>query len=257
MVVSMKIEKLVKLFIYIFCIITLVLQLTSCSTFSSRDGAPGGYIDVSRIPNAIPKYEPLCKYGNPRYYFVHGRRQYVLKTARGYSKVGYASWYGTKFDGQLTSSHEHYSLYGMTAASRDLPIPTYVRVTNLANGRSVIVKVNDRGPFVGNRLIDLTYVAAKKLGYANRGTALVRVTAIDPRSAFDPPTHSKQQTYIQVAAFANRTHAEKYRTRIAQLTSSNVYIRSVHHHNGVLYRVVIGPVATNESYRLKKEIGIM
>lgn len=249
----MKLEKLVKFFIPLVLLILVSLELTSCSTFHVKDGAPLGEIDVNKIPNAVPKAEPRSKYGNPRYYYVHGRRQYVLKTAKGYNKVGYASWYGTKFNGQLTSNREYYNLYGMTAASRDLPIPTYVRVTNLANGKSVIVKVNDRGPFVGNRLIDLTYVAAKKLGYANRGTALVRVTAIDPRNPIDniPSPLNRHSCYLQVGAFSNRSNAEKYKNRVANLTSAPVYIHTTHHKNIYVYKVQIGPLAQTESTALR------
>jgi len=148
---------------------------------SHRDQAPAFYIDASQVHNAIPKTEPRSHYGNPHSYTIVGKRYYVLKSARHYNKVGYASWYGTRFHGKLTSSREPYNMFDMTAASKTLPLPTYVKVTNLENGRSVVVKVNDRGPFKRKRIIDLSYVAARKLGYARKGTALVRVTAINPR----------------------------------------------------------------------------
>jgi rare lipoprotein A len=135
--------------------------------------------DASNTPDAVPKSEAKSTYGNPKHYVVNGKHYNVLKNANGYNKVGYASWYGNQFHGHLTSSHEAYNMYSMTAASTTLPIPTYVKVTNLENGRSVVVKVNDRGPFRSDRIIDLSYAAAKKLGYSSKGTALVRVTAID------------------------------------------------------------------------------
>ena len=128
-----------------------------------QDGPPSKNIDVTQIPNAVPKAEPKSQYGNPSSYTVNGKTYYVLKNAQGYDKKGIASWYGTKFHGQLTSTREPYNMYAMTAASTELPLPTYVRVTNLENGRQVIVKVNDRGPFDKDRIIDLSYVAAKKL----------------------------------------------------------------------------------------------
>jgi rare lipoprotein A len=154
--------------------------LTGCSTMGSGDGGPNGHFDASKVPDATPKVEPLSKYGNSPSYVVAGHRYYVLQDAKGYDKVGTASWYGTKFHGKYTSSREPYDMFSMTAASTTLPIPTYVRVTNLDNGRSTVVKVNDRGPFKSSRLIDLSYAAASKLGYTGSGTAKVRVTAIDP-----------------------------------------------------------------------------
>lgn len=142
------------------------------------DGAPSGYFNAHSVPEAVPKAESRSKYGNPTSYRVGRKRYYVMKDAKGYDKKGYASWYGRKFHGQRTSSRERYDMYSMTAASTTLPIPTYVRVTNLENGRSVVVKVNDRGPFHSRRIIDLSYAAAKQLGYAHKGTAYVQVTAI-------------------------------------------------------------------------------
>lgn len=253
-------------------LLLLAIFLNGCSTLSGgrQDGAPKGNIDVARIPNAVPKAEPLCKYGNPRFYYVHGKRQYVLRSAKGYNKVGFASWYGTKFHGQLTSSREPYSLYGMTAASRDLPLPTYVQVTNLQNGRSIIVKVNDRGPFVGNRILDLSYVGAEKLGYAGRGTALVRVTAIDPvlwaqqhkvmynvASATTPsaiPPATPTEFYLQLGAFADRTHAENYRLRIAAIANKDVYVKTSYHNGNPIYKVQVGPLAATESNQLREKL---
>jgi len=157
---------------------SVLMGLSGCGSIGS-DGAPNGKFDASNIPDAVPKAEALSKYGNKPSYVVRGKRYYVLKNTKGYDKVGNASWYGTKFHGQRTSSYEPYNMYSMTAASTTLPIPCYVRVTNLENGRTAIVKVNDRGPFHSSRIIDLSYAAAQKLGYAGKGTAKVRVTAID------------------------------------------------------------------------------
>ena len=146
-------------------IITCLGLLTACSSVTVRkDSAPTGNFDASRVPDAKPRKLPKSRYGNPKSYVVFGKRYHVLNSAEGYNKRGIASWYGTKFHGQLTSSREPYNMYAMTAASPNLPIPTFVRVTNLENGRTIIVKVNDRGPFASNRIIDLSYAAAKKLG---------------------------------------------------------------------------------------------
>ncbi|QRY81231.1 septal ring lytic transglycosylase RlpA family protein [Pseudomonas sp. PDNC002] len=143
-----------------------------------RDGAPWWDVDVSRIPDAVPMPHNGPFKNNP--YTVLGKTYYPLNDARAYNVVGTASWYGTKFHGQATANGEQYDLYGMTAAHKTLPLPSYVRVTNLDNGKSVIVRVNDRGPFYSDRVIDLSFAAAKKLGYAETGTAHVKVEGIDP-----------------------------------------------------------------------------
>lgn len=144
----------------------------------SQDGAPWWDVDVSKIPDAVPTphYGPYK--ASP--YKVLGQNYYPIPDARGYSAVGTASWYGTKFHGQATANGEEYDLYGMTAAHKTLPLPSYVRVTNLENNRTVILRVNDRGPFYSDRIIDLSFAAARKLDFAERGVARVKVEAIDP-----------------------------------------------------------------------------
>ncbi len=134
------------------------------------------------VPDAVPRVEPLAHYGNPPYYDVFGKRYYVLSSSVAYVERGVASWYGPGFHQVLTSTREPYDMYAMTAAHKTLPLPAYVRVTNLQNGRSIVVRVNDRGPFVGNRIIDLSYTAAAKLDMLRNGTAMVEVRAIDPRA---------------------------------------------------------------------------
>jgi rare lipoprotein A len=135
---------------------------------------------AASVPDAIPRPEPRARYGNPPFYDVFGKRYYVLSSSVGYWERGVASWYGPGFHKERTSTGESYDMYGMTAAHKTLPLPAYVRVTNLQNGRSVVVRVNDRGPFVGNRIIDLSYTAAAKLDMLRNGTAMVEVRAIDP-----------------------------------------------------------------------------
>jgi rare lipoprotein A len=139
-------------------------------------------VDYMAIPDAVPRTEPRGKYGNKSPYSVNGRTYRVLESARGYRAEGMASWYGEKFHGHRTSSFEPYDMYAMTAAHTTLPIPSYVRVTNLDNGRAVIVRVNDRGPFHRGRIIDLSWAAAQRLGYANVGTARVRVETVEPEA---------------------------------------------------------------------------
>jgi rare lipoprotein A len=138
---------------------------------------------VADMPDVVPKVEPRARSGNPPYYDVFGKRYYVLSSSIGYVERGVASWYGPGFDRVPTSTGETYDMYGMTAAHRTLPLPAYVQVTNLQNGRSVVVRVNDRGPFVGNRIIDLSYSAARKLDMLRNGTAMVEVRSIDPSLA--------------------------------------------------------------------------
>ena len=177
----------------------LISFVTGCGTASrmlgggisipgtpSRDGAPDGTRDIASIPEPVPRMEPLARYGNMRNYEVYGKVYHTLRSSAGYVERGIASWYGTKFHGRRTSSGEPYDLYGITAAHKTLPLPTYVQVTNLQNGRTLIVRVNDRGPFHDNRVIDLSYAAASKLGVLATGTGLVEVRAIDPRDAGRP-----------------------------------------------------------------------
>jgi rare lipoprotein A len=177
----------------------LTLLLVSCSTSTSRptqkgnvvrsqpgldinrahkDGAPWWDVDVSRIPDAVPTLHTGPYKANP--YTVLGKTYFPLTDSKSYIATGTASWYGTKFHGQNTANGEVYDLYGMSAAHKTLPLPSYVRVTNLDNNRTVILRVNDRGPFYSDRIIDLSYAAAKKLGYAEIGTARVKVEGIDP-----------------------------------------------------------------------------
>lgn len=149
-------------------------------TFSRphKDGAPWWDVDVSKIPDATPTPHNGPYKANP--YTVLGKTYYPLGDSRNYRATGTASWYGTKFHGQPTANGEKYDLYGMSAAHKTLPLPSYVRVTNLENGKSVVLRVNDRGPFYSDRIIDLSFAAAKKLGYAEVGTARVKVEGIDP-----------------------------------------------------------------------------
>jgi rare lipoprotein A len=144
-----------------------------------KDGAPWWDVDVSRIPDATPTIHAGPYKANP--YTVLGKTYFPLSDSKRYVASGTASWYGTKFHGQNTANGEVYDLYGMSAAHKTLPLPSYVRVTNLDNNRTVILRVNDRGPFYSDRIIDLSYAAAKKLGYAESGTARVKVEGIDPQ----------------------------------------------------------------------------
>jgi rare lipoprotein A len=140
------------------------------------------------VPDAVPRYEPRSRYGNPPFYDVFGKRYFVLSSSSAYVERGVASWYGPGFHKERTSTGEPYDMYGMTAAHKTLPLPAYARVTNLQNGRSVVVRINDRGPFVANRIIDLSYSAAFRLDMLRDGTAMVEVRSIDaPTPVAQPP----------------------------------------------------------------------
>jgi len=158
----------------------LLSTLYGCGSLSVQDGAPTKTMDWDSIPDAVPQTEPLSDKGNPDSYSVNGQRYNVNFDTRNFSQQGLASWYGTKFHGKLTSSGEPYDMYKMTAAHKTLPIPCYVRVTNLQTGKKIVVKVNDRGPFVDGRIIDLSYAAAKKLGITQTGTARVQLDLVTP-----------------------------------------------------------------------------
>ncbi len=164
--------------------LTVTATLVSCGGNRSRDDGPGS-AHIPHLPsNAIPKPEPRSRYGNGPTYEVFNKRYMVIDSSAGYQERGVASWYGKKFHGNLTSSREVYDMYEMTAAHKTLPLPTYVHVRNLRNNKSIVVRVNDRGPFVSNRIIDLSYAAALKLDMIRDGTSLVEVTAYN----FDAPT---------------------------------------------------------------------
>ena len=204
--------------------------------------------DVSAVPDAVPKPEPRSAHGNPVFYDVLGRRYYVLGSAAGYLERGVASWYGPTFHGEHTSSGEQYDMYGMTAAHKTLPLPTYARVTNLKNGRSVVVRINDRGPFVANRLIDMSYTAAAKLDMLREGTTLVEVQALlagEPdnltRSSETPPP----TLYVQVGAFSDERNANRAVERLHAAGLATAFVRAPADGSGDrLFRVRIGPVTS-------------
>ena len=231
----------------------LLLLLSACSVVPQKDGAPpAGSIDISSIPDAVPRVEPHSKYGNPSSYVVHGRRYYVMNSSKGYVERGIASWYGNKFHGHRSSSGETYNMYAMTAAHKELPLPTFVEVTNLRNGRSVVVKVNDRGPFHENRLIDVSYSAAVKLGIINTGTGLVEVRAIDPRTyqgkgstiqVRNDDNGGTSDFYIQVGAFSSLLNAQNLQTKLAALTLGMVRISEAVVNGNHVFRVQIGPIS--------------
>lgn len=216
----------------------------ACSSSSSKrphqDAAPKKTINPSRIKDPTPKHETYSKYGNPDSYTVFGKQYKVWDSHLNYEQTGTASWYGTKFHGQLTSSREPYDMYAMTAAHKNLPIPSYARVTNLENGKSIIVRVNDRGPFAHDRIIDLSYAAATKIDMLGKGTAQVRVESIDASKLKPIPHEYKniENIYLQVASFSERSNAEKLAAQLqAHRDTAGVEISQ----NEKFFKVYVGP----------------
>lgn len=227
--------------------------LAGCSLTPHRAAAPppaavpAPPAAIAAVPDAVPRAEPRSAHGNPPFYDVLGHRYFVLPAADGYSERGVASWYGPTFHGGSTSSGEPYDMYGMTAAHKTLPLPTYVRVTNLKNGRSVMVRVNDRGPFVANRLIDLSYTAAAELDMLREGTTLVEVRALTPgvpdeltRSAAQPPP----ALYVQAGAFAAADNAARLAARLHAAGLADAFVLAPLGPGAPLYRVRLGPVSS-------------
>ena len=218
----------------------------------NSDSVPGTVPDVSKLVEPVPKVEPRSLYGNKSPYTVLGKTYRVLPSARGYDERGIASFYGNKFHGYKTSSLETYDMYAFSAASTTLPLPSYARVTNLENGKSVIVRVNDRGPFHANRLIDLSYAAAVKIGIWPKGTGLVEVRGIDPGNpAQELPSPRVVRAghpgiYLQVGAFSDTDNAERLAQRLRQAKLGDVQILDAQVNGRHVHRVRVGPLADVE-----------
>jgi len=234
--------------------------LVSCASVRPGDGPPrsGSNIPPDLPADAIPRDDPRSRYGNGPIYEVFGKTYRVMESSYNYRERGVASWYGKKFHGRKTSSQEPYDMYAMTAAHKSLPLPTYVRVRNLKNNRSIVVRVNDRGPFVGNRLIDLSFAAASRLDMIRDGTSLVEVTAISfdkppsrPSSTVDAAPGAVEpnaRSFVQVGAFGEKNNAQR---RLAMLRNGGIGSAFVHEdksNSPTLYRVRIGPIADVDQY---------
>jgi len=234
-----------------------------CGGTAVRDGGPAAG-SVARLPDdAVPREEPRSRYGNGPIYEVLGKTYQVLDSSDGYRERGVASWYGNKFHGRLTSNREVYDMHAMTAAHKTLPLPTYVRVTNLKNHKSIVVRVNDRGPFVHNRLIDLSYAAAARLDMVRDGTGLVEVTAINfdgmpsepPREllanaspAPAPAPGPDSDVWVQVGAFGQLDNARRRYDLIREHGVGRVVVQRDRRATPELYRVRIGPIANVDHY---------
>jgi len=247
-------------------------------TGSDKDGTPGYRADLANVPDAIPRPEPRTAAGNKSPYTVLGKTYRVKPVPHGHRERGLGSWYGTKFHGRKTSLGEDYDVYTMTAAHKTLPLPTYVRVTNLENGKRAVVRVNDRGPFHEDRVIDLSYAAAYRLGYANKGTALLELEVLDPMApewvakragrayrepavATRPPVADalpdvvggadpgipdasgegglRRRVWLQAGAFRSIDGARNLQRNLASLLEQDVTIQTV----AGWHRVRVGPIA--------------
>jgi rare lipoprotein A len=242
--------------------LTLLFTLSACVS-NPPDSAPRS--PATNIPDdAVPRQEAKSRYGNGPDYQVFGEDYRVLDSSSGYKEQGVASWYGKKFHGRKTSNQETYDMYAMTAAHKSLPLPTYVRVRNLRNNKSVVVRVNDRGPFVDNRLIDLSYSAALKLDMIRDGTSLVEVTAINfeqppakpaetirvqsiEKKAYTDPAPSND-VFVQVGAFGERENAQRRYVLLRNRGFRQAFVHEDKERSPSLYRVRIGPITDATQY---------
>jgi len=261
----MKLVRIIKRLCPDFCLVGLLIgMLTACG--GVKDGPPENYArQWDDIQDAVPEEVTRSKYGNPKSYEVFGERYYVRKSNDGFTQKGIASWYGSKFHGQRTSSGETYDMYAMTAAHKSLLIPTYVEVTNLDNGRKAIVRVNDRGPFHEGRIIDLSYAAATKLGVSATGTANVSIRVVnssgdvlaDQQKSVDSIDasyiHDGGKVYVQIAAFSNEQGALKMIKDLRDKNFSSVRVHVESNQGKTIYRVRIGPVPT--TFAAQKLVG--
>lgn len=248
--------------------VALAVALPACSPAVRWEESEATRASSTK-PSTGTSGQKRSKRGNPPFYEVFGERYYVLDTSLNYQERGVASWYGKKFHGRPTSSGEIYDMYKMTAAHKTLPLPTEVRVTHLGNGKSIVVMVNDRGPFVHNRIIDLSYAAAKELDMIGTGTALVEVetlsgpgmppattqtaalmTDLEPAATPNTPERPEADArlYLQVGAFGDPINARDMQRQIEARGLSNVVIRYDLDTSPTLYRVRLGPIADVAEY---------
>lgn len=236
---------------------------------AERDRAPRAPRDVSTVADAVPKHERRTAAGNKSPYKVKGIVYRVMENPHGYVEQGIASWYGEKFHGNHTSNGEIYDMYQMTAAHKTLPIPSYVRVTNLENGKSLIARVNDRGPFAPGRVIDLSYAGAYKLDYLSAGTAKVVVEYLDPsdftsavnsgdssrvQSVSEVATSPEPRRFLQVGAFSNDAAASALQTQLGANTSWPITVEKGVLANGkAIYRVIIGPLPDEQTLQKERQ----
>ncbi|MGR9106647.1 MAG: septal ring lytic transglycosylase RlpA family protein [Gammaproteobacteria bacterium] len=252
-----------------FMILVVCLFIHGCAGTQStlrrsaqlpRDAAPDFPVDVSKVPDPVPRAEPKSKYGNPPSYVVWGKRYYVMNESKEFVERGLASWYGSEFHGRRTSSGEPYDMFAMTAAHKTLPLPSYLQVRNLENGRTIVVRVNDRGPFHDDRIVDLSYTAAKKLDLIEHGTGFVEIRDITPSEPARGPravpaskrafmvqsaaSSNASKLYVQIGAFKNPINANKLLSTIHVPDLPRSRIKAGTLDRETIYRVQVGPIAS-------------
>ncbi len=245
-------------------IILVVISACSSVQKNEQDSAPSEPVDWEAVRSVVPKNEPYSRYGNPESYEVYGITYRVLKSSEDFKQTGVASWYGTKFHGRRTSSGEPYDMLKLTAAHKILPIPSYVRVTNHDNGRSLIVRVNDRGPFVKSRIIDLSYAAAHKLAMTEKGTANVSIEVINfgksivsqsqdktNKKPIQTKDINKKPRFVQVGAYSKHQSAQKLAKVLDREIDLPVNISPITRLGRKLFRVRIGPI---DSLQIAEEL---
>ena len=242
-------------------ILVFTLMVSSCSMQSNLSGPKMSKKEITKTLN-----DGCTIQRNKRErYRIDGKRYRTLSSSKGYKKRGVASWYGSQFDGKATACGERYDMYKYTAAHKTLPLPSYVNVKNLTNGKSVIVKINDRGPFIDNRIIDLSYAAAKKIDMLSEGTAFVRVSTVSEEEAarsikknnqsifstniFEKiVSRNKNKILIQIGAFTEEKGAQELKKRVANIGVKSVFINRARSGREIFYRVRVGPITNVESY---------
>ncbi len=245
---------------YLISLYLITFFISSCAVNTTPpeevDGGPTEDIDLSDVPDAVPQKENWARYGNHTPYYVFGKEYHVMEGNSNFEQTGIASWYGTKFHGALTSTRESYDMYKMTAAHKTLPLPSYVLVTNLENQQQVLVKVNDRGPFVGERIIDLSYAAAHRINMHEKGTAQVHIKVLPPfLSKPEPVQKTKSQVvlkesdfpkgknnYLQIGVYSNEDTANNLQLSLVKDIPNNVLVIKDSLNGRTLYKVRIGPI---------------
>lgn len=263
---------------YLLCLLGLCVLLAACSAppktptgtakpphnpndgryAHEKDFGPDEEVDLSHVPDAVPRYEVRTTAGNKNPYTVLGKTYHLVADETSYRERGYASWYGKKFNGHHTSNGEVYDMYAMTGAHKTLPIPSYVRVKNLDNGKSVVVRINDRGPFHHGRIIDLSYAAAQRIGIHKTGTGRVEVEIALPHDAAPVPLRAGAKavaqiesalppgTYLQVGAFSQKNAAQQFAASIGTKLTYPLTINSAQQPKEI-HRVRIGPFSNAKS----------
>jgi rare lipoprotein A len=233
-------------------LLSVAVVIAGCSSTPTREPTGKGPelppADVLSIPDAVPRYEPRAKLGNPPFYDVLGQRYFVLPSAEGFTERGVASWYGPGFHKEKTSTGDPYDMYAMTAAHKTLPLPCYARVTNLSNGKSVVVYINDRGPFKDGRIVDLSYTAATKLDMIRAGIALVELEVLTASEPLRTTQSAHANLFVQAGAFGDASNAERLIDRLRAAGYAQAAVRQERQGSRTLNRVRIGPIATVDEF---------